>query len=400
MIDYFDKKVPLTISMWDFSWLTCSHPGGAFADLPRCVAEAAERGYNTLRVDVFPHFYPLKEYTFEAQGLDRRLRTWGDVLLPEGYTVNVRSKVIELADLCRQHGIWLGLDTWMSMKVLASVTMIEPGEEESLCREWAAAWVKALKLMRDDGVLERAVWVAPCNEVPLLLGRKMRRVLDLDTEKRREGQTDFCEHQPKLDAVYQRVNQWLGEAVKEEIAREGIPLSYSSLGAENFAARLTDTYDVVDIHFMPDVILAEEDKVALEKAGRGASQFSMHAELDAYDLSVYGAAWDRACRSNYGALLRRAHDYARGALAHTLLPSGKRLIPIVTEAYGPCSYPDHPEVPWDWYKSSNTDAAHIFAGYDFAGLSLSNHAEPLFSLWQDADWHRRTNHYIIQTVHE
>jgi hypothetical protein len=40
--------------MWDFSWLQCSHEGGAFADLEGRGTEAAERGYNTLRVNVFP----------------------------------------------------------------------------------------------------------------------------------------------------------------------------------------------------------------------------------------------------------------------------------------------------------------------------------------------------------
>ena len=54
---YFDKGTRLAISMWDFSWLFANCPGGAYEDLERRVAEAAERGYNTLRVDCFPgHF--------------------------------------------------------------------------------------------------------------------------------------------------------------------------------------------------------------------------------------------------------------------------------------------------------------------------------------------------------
>src|ERR1039457_3945286 len=43
---YWDKNTRLTISMWDFSWLHASHPGGAYEDLERRVAEAKERGYN------------------------------------------------------------------------------------------------------------------------------------------------------------------------------------------------------------------------------------------------------------------------------------------------------------------------------------------------------------------
>src|ERR1700690_2967276 len=52
--NYLGKNTRLSISMWDFSWLVAKYPGGAYEDLERRVAEAAERGYNTLRVDCFP----------------------------------------------------------------------------------------------------------------------------------------------------------------------------------------------------------------------------------------------------------------------------------------------------------------------------------------------------------
>jgi len=402
MIPFFKTEVPLRICMWDFSWLTCGHLGGAFSDLARRVAEAAERGYNALRVDVFPHFYVEKEHAFGPYGLNRRIRTWGDVLLPQGYTVDVRAKVIELADLCRRHNIWLGLDTWQSFTVLNATRekgrLISASEEEAVCRSWAEAWVEALRMMRGDGVLERAVWVAPLNEVPLFLGAMLASVKVSDPKTRHEGQTDFHEDLPELDSVFRRINQWLGEAVKEEICRDGIPLSYSALGAENYAARLTDLYDMVDVHFMPDLVLDEDDRTALEKAAPGASGFSMHDALAHYDLAIYSAAWARACRRQYSQMLSLAHSYAPGALARTTLPSGRKLPAVLTEAYGPCNFPDHPEVNWEWYKQWNGDAARIFASYDFAGLTLSNHAEPIFSLWDDIPWQRTANLFIENSI--
>lgn len=101
-----------------------------------------------------------------------------------------------------------------------------------------------------------------------------------------------------------------------------------------------------------------------------------------------------ALRRNYAAMLDLAHDYAHEALARTLLPFGKRLTAVLTEPYGPCNFPDNPEVSWEAYKDWNGNAARIFAAYDYAGLSLSNHAEPLFSLWNDVEWQRRSNLYI------
>src|SRR5512136_946639 len=62
---YWNKHTRLTISMWDFSWLHAGHPGGAYEDLERRVAEAKERGYNALRVDCFPSRVLEAESRFE-----------------------------------------------------------------------------------------------------------------------------------------------------------------------------------------------------------------------------------------------------------------------------------------------------------------------------------------------
>jgi hypothetical protein len=383
--------------MWDFSWLQCGHEGGAFADLERRVSEAAERGYNTLRVDVFPNLYLEKESYFGPTNFERKVRTWGDVMLPGGYRVNVRSKVKELSGLCRKYGLFLGLDTWQSGGIVPE-KFIPKGGEEAAARKIAAAWTKVLPVMRDDGVLERAVWVAPLNEVPLFLGRKLECVQVSDPEIRHEGMTEWRSDLPELDGVFKDINRWLGEPVKEAIERDGIPLSYSALGAENYAARLPEFYDAADVHFMPDVLQTPEDAAALEKAGEGASKFSLHPKLDTYDLPVYSAAWDRACRNNYPRMLKLCRDYAENAVNRLTFPSGKRLQAVLTEAYGPCNFPDTPEVDWFMYYQYNADAARIFSCFDFSGLTISNHAEPIFSMWDEKELQLRTNQYILSAV--
>jgi hypothetical protein len=398
MKNYPNTSHPLAICMWDYSWLQCGHPGGQFHDLPRRVAEAAERGYDTLRVDVFPHFYLKREHTFPEQGMDRRVRTWGDVLQKGGYTVDVRRKVIELADLCRRHKLRLALDTWMSFAVLGpqlnGAKFFPRRQEEKLCRDWADTWAKALRLMRDDGVLERAAWVAPLNEVPLFLGAMLESVKVSDPEVRHEGQTRFRADLPELDAIFRQINTWLGEAIAAEIATERIPLAYSALGAENYADRLTDIYDLADVHFMPDTLLDEADKTALEHAGKGASKFSLHPAQDPWNLKIFSDAWNEASRKHREAMCALARDYAAAVHQRLTLPSGKRLHAVVTEAYGPCNHPDHAEVDWTEYQHWNAAAFAIFAEYPFVGLTLSNHAEPIFSLWDDVAWQQQGNRLI------
>jgi hypothetical protein len=77
------------------------------------------------------------------------------------------------------------------------------------------------------------------------------------------------------------------------------------------------------------------------------------------------------------------------------LPSGKKLAGIITECFGPLIWPDHPAVSWEWYKRYNGDSMRIVAAMDFKGSSLSNYGEPLFSLWQDVDWHWTANTYFL-----
>jgi len=384
--------------MWDFSWLMCGHPGGAFYDLARRVEEAADRGYNTLRVDVFPNLYTRGEHTFEGAKQPPLIHSWGTITDPSGYTVNVREKVIELAELCRKYNIWLGLDTWQSWTMVPE-KLVPIGKEEEASRRIANHWVEAIPRMRDDGVLERAVWVAPLNEVPLFLGSKLEKVKVSDTETRHEGMVDWKSDLPELDATFHDINHWLGEAVKEAIKEDGIPLSYSSLGAENYNARVPDYYDLVDVHFMPDIVLTDEDRHALEKAGQGASKFNLHHQQGAFDLALFSGAWTRACRRNYDRMLSLCHRYAANATARLELPSGKRLEAVVTEAYGPCNFPDHEDVDWSWYYKYNADAARIFAQYPFSGLTISNHAEPIFCMWEQGELQRRINSFILSNIH-
>ena len=215
-------------------------------------------------------------------------------------------------------------------------------EEEREFTRYAQTWVKALKLLREDGVLERAVWIAPMNEVPHFAGGHLTALAKLRVQPKNEGETKLTKNQQE-DAVYRRINHWMGEAIKAEVAREKIPLSYSSLGAEDYGNRLTDIYDVVDVHFMPDVILDAQDQKAMAVAHKGVKG-GRFAEMAQWDLKAFSAAWDAACRKHYQAMLKRARDYHQSALKRMTLPSGKTLDAIITESFGPCFWPDHPLV--------------------------------------------------------
>jgi len=410
--NYIGKATRLSISMWDFSWLMAHYPGGAYQDMEQRVAEAAERGYNTLRVDCFPSRILERESTFPKKNWvpGVNLPMWGETAAD--YTCNVRKEVASLAGLCRKHGIWLGLDSWdvshmfRSAKLpfletsgapsglfgLPSRVKIPEGDEEKAFTAYGEVWVKALKLMREDGVLERAVWIAPMNEVPNFVQGGVASVIAL-RQKVTDGQVTKTEGAKELNALFRQINDYLGAPIKAEIVKDSIPLSYCSNGDVDYAARLSDIYDVVDLHFMPQVIEDDEDKRAFLKAGPGAPNGNFQV-LETYDLKAWSQAWDDACRRHYPQMLKRVSNFFNAALEHMTLPSGKRLQAIVTECYGSLEWPDSPVVNWEWYKLYNADALRVVAAMNLTGASLSNFGEPLFTLWDDPGWHWASNNYF------
>jgi hypothetical protein len=382
--NYLGKNTRLSISMWDFSWLLAQYPGGPYENLERRVAEAAERGYNTLRVDCFPSRILQSESKFPkknwAAGVN--LPQWGEYAID--LTCNVRKKVANLAALCRKHGIWLGLDSWdvahmfrstelsflqtsgapSNLFGLPSTLLIPEGDEEQAFAAYGELWVKALKLMREDGVLERAVWIAPMNEVPNFVQGSVASVIAL-RRKVTDGQATKAEISTELNALFRRINDYMGAPIKAEIAKDRIALSYCSNGDIDYAARLSDLYDVVDLQV-----------------------------LEKFDLKAFSQAWDDACRRHYPEMLERVSNFFKSALEHMTLPSGKCLQAIVTECYGSLEWPDSPDVSWEWYKRYNADALRIVASMNITGASLSNFGEPLFTLWNDLGWHWAGNNYF------
>ena len=390
--NYFGKGTRLTISMWDFSWLCASHPDGPYENLERRVAEAAERGYNTLRIDCFPSRIPESESRFEKNWDPAiNLPQWGQRAVT--FTCSVKKKVSELAELCRKHNLWLGLDSWDKPHMFGHDNVIAESEEEREFTRYGEIWVKALKVMRDAGVLERAVWIAPMNEVPNFVGGHVAGVKK-------------ATHPAEVDAIYRRINGWMAAPIRAEVVSEKIPISYSSNGDRNFGARLTDDYDAGDMHFMPGVIYDKKDQNTFPGVPLYITRFPggnvtvfqsqlLAAGPQNFDFTAFSKAWDSACRRHYAAMLDRTRDWFQSQLTRLTLPSGKKLAGIITECFGPLIWPDHPAVSWEWYKRYNGDSMRIVAAMDFKGSSLSNYGEPLFSLWQDVDWHWTANTYFL-----
>ena len=197
---YWNKGTRLTIAMWDFSWLTDQGKGGSYENIEKCVAEAAERGYNTLRIDCFPSriLEGITRISSYNPGESKIMPCWGRVTTE--FSCNTLQKLKELADACRKHNIWLGLDSWEKGHMMGQQKVlgldkppIPLQSEEKVLRDFAHTWVKALRLMREEGILERSVWVAPMNEVPHFASGGLESIRQINNVQRQIGRASCRE---------------------------------------------------------------------------------------------------------------------------------------------------------------------------------------------------------------
>ncbi|WP_129843647.1 cellulase-like family protein [Streptomyces sp. RFCAC02] len=106
----------LTITLWDFTWYTRTGPGEPFADLDRAFREAADRGYNTIRICAMP-------FLLFGSGLDTREVVLGPLGGAYGQRVrwydvrhttriDGRAHLLALFEAARRHHFFVILSSW------------------------------------------------------------------------------------------------------------------------------------------------------------------------------------------------------------------------------------------------------------------------------------------------
>src|SRR5271156_4659067 len=103
-------KAPLAIAMWDFSWLERRWPGAGYEDWDRALDGLAERGYDAVRIDPYPHLLavdPVRTWTLEPPWTTN---DWGS---PGLVDVVVLPNLVSFIGKCRARGIKVALATWL-----------------------------------------------------------------------------------------------------------------------------------------------------------------------------------------------------------------------------------------------------------------------------------------------
>jgi hypothetical protein len=173
----------LTITLWDFSWYTRAGAGDPYEDLDAAVADAADLGYNAIRICAAPLLLfgglGLDDLAgdLEIEGLGaapgggfygQRTR-WYDT--PGGFSVDLRARLLALFAAAARHDMVIVLASWeyqQSPSFAASPRWFEAIDAVPLAERYrllADAWDRMIVWLTDQGHRERIALVELHNEV-------------------------------------------------------------------------------------------------------------------------------------------------------------------------------------------------------------------------------------------
>ncbi|MEJ3655059.1 cellulase-like family protein [Actinomycetes bacterium KLBMP 9759] len=165
----------LTITLWDFSWYTRTGPGEPFEDLDAAMAQAVDRGYNTIRICAMP-------FLLFGSGLDTTALELGP--LGGGYgqgtrwydvrhtvRLDARAHLLELFRAARRHGVVVILSSWEYQQSSSFATdrswfdALMAVDPEDRAVRLADALADCCDLLAAEGLADTVTFVELHNEV-------------------------------------------------------------------------------------------------------------------------------------------------------------------------------------------------------------------------------------------
>lgn len=373
------------VTMWDFSWLLRRFGDEAeYADVHRVLDELADRGYDVVRIDAFPHWIANDRAGHAAQQIVAEPQSagfmWGN---HARVTVQPREALLEFLSGLAEHGLRAGLSTWFTPDSTGR------SEEVETPADLARIWIETLRVIEDAGLLATIAYVDLCNEWPAWAPAIGRRLFG-------EIGSVFALPDPLTTTEIAAVDSYSESLHTIKAAFSDIPLTFSSFlrgpvdPLRSDLMRLsTDGYDFAEPHLW----LTAGCRRFIEET-RWSSDYEHHHR----DLAVHEAAVHEhyaARRDTYlhelSVLLDEWRDWA----------ADRRLPLWTTEGWASVGW--NPDLVagwdgWDYVKDVAEQAVGMALSRGWQGICTSNFSQPHHvGMWADADWHRRQTTRVKKT---
>ena len=357
---------PLAITMWDFSWLERRWPGAGYESWELALDQLAERGYDAVRIDAYPHFVrhdPEMSYRLPPNW---NQQAWG---APDWCEVRIFPELTDFIALCRDRGLLVGLSTWFRRDELETNRLLATPEA------LGDAWMRVLRSIEREGLLDSILYVDLCNEWPVT------------------GWTPFYNyHEQANDPRWEsdRSLDWMTRSIA--MLHDGcpaVPCTFSNVGVPPVPRDRLGSYEMIDFY---------EPHIWMAQANGHEFNRRINYNYEGFDPE----AFRRVVR--YAEPLYRANErywqyllaQVIGAAADFSRAAGRPL--MTTECWAIVDYKDWPLLDWGWVKELNELGTFTAAAEgSWAAIATSNFCGPQFvGMWRDVDWHRR----LTARIHE
>jgi hypothetical protein len=359
---------PLAITMWEFSWLERRWPGAGYEDWDQALSELAERGYDAVRIDPFPHLVyagPEKEHLLLPHW---SVQDWGS---PAINRVRVQPNLNQFLEKCTSHGIKVGLSSWfrkdehdLRMKL---DTPVKLGE----------AWISVLKSIEAGGWLDSVFYVDLCNEWT------------------GPAWCPFFENDPP-EAVWtgwdtEKSKAWMKTAT-EVIRRDypDIPVTFSFTGEVTLETLTRGPFEMLDF-LEPHIWMS------------GSNGDEYYREVG-YRYDLFDGTSYRNLALNGKRVYEERKAYWQEGLADQIglaAAWSKKLgtALVTTECWGVVDFKDWPLLDWEYVKELCALGTATAAGTGrWLAMATSNFCGPQFvGMWRDKAWHRELTGLIHQS---
>lgn len=354
-------KRPRALAMWDFSWLERRWPGAGYEDWDEALDGLAERGYDAVRIDAYPHLVAADGHKSWLLKPVWDTQDWG---APTLVRVQPLPDLHTFIGKCRDRGIKVALSTWFRED--EDNVRLKIGTPE----QHADIWIKTLAGLHEAGLLDTILYVDLCNEWP--------------------GPIWAPFVQPPLPwGAWSdpRAMRWMRTAVAAVRAEfPALPLLFStnSERAEDYADNDLRFVDAIEHHIW--MVGANSDEF-YKLTGYAYERFSEdgYHKVQLTAAAIYAekpAYWQKLLTDDIAGLAKAAR---------------RAKMPLITsECWAIVDYKDWPLLPWEWVKevcAIGTLAAS--ATGQWSAIATSNFCGPQFrGMWRDLAWHRRLTQAI------
>ncbi|WP_300703560.1 cellulase-like family protein [Bacteroides sp.] len=358
------RMAPRAITMWDFSWLERRWAGAGYENWDVALDELVERGYNAIRLDAYPHLLaanPTKKWMLKEVW---NQQTWGS---PDMNEVQIQPYLNEFLFKCSERDIKVGLSSWFRQDVDDTRMLLSTPEKMADC------WLKTIKSIEKDGLMDTILFVDLCNEWP---GDAWAPYFSTQHPDIKWGEWYKKE---SLDWMKKSLN-----IMKKHYPDMPFIFSLDSDGTKGYDNEDTSFLDFYEHHIW----------MAKENNGEFANTVG-------YDYGRFTPEGYKNLARNGERVYREKPEYWQGLLVKRIGQmegiARKYNRPLMTtECWSIVDYKDWPLMKWDWVKDLCALGATTAAETGmWVGVATSNFCGPQFvGMWRDVKWHQHLTSII------